>query len=118
MTATSVRMMKEFRLLAWPWLAVTSAAFLALVMQAYKLKWGPVDPDSLTAIGFFAGMPLLAGLGLGSEFQYRTLGLTLAQPIERTEIWRSKNIAAVFAILLPGALFCFGGTDGYREHSL
>jgi hypothetical protein len=115
MSAASVRMMKEFRLLVWPWLAITTLAIIALYLQAYKLDWGPLNAQSLTALGFFAGMPLLAGLGLGSEFQYRTLGLTLAQPMERSEVWRSKNIAAIAAILLPAFLFCISGTTEFKQ---
>src|SRR4051812_48586222 len=115
MTATSVRMMKEFRLLAWPCLAVTAMAAMALFLQANKLAWGPLNAQDLTALGFFAGMPLLAGLGLGSEFQYRTLGLTLAQPIERDEIWRVKNLAAVVALLLPSFLFSVSGATVLKQ---
>src|SRR3954464_11974455 len=113
MTAQSVRMMKEFRLLAWPWLAITAAATLALVMHSNNLQWGPINSQGLIALGFFAGMPVLAGLGLGSEFQYRTLGLTLAQPIERIDIWRSKIFASVAVILLPAVLFAANRTPEF-----
>src|SRR5438105_1634503 len=108
-------MMKELRILAWPWTAVTSAALLALVLQALKLKWGPLDADDLTALGFFVGIPVLASLSIGAEFQYRTLGLSLAQPVEREEIWRSKLLATLAAIFPLGLLFCFGGSAEFQE---
>src|SRR4051812_3440286 len=108
MTATTIRAMKEFRLLAWPSAAVTACAALALVMLRNRLASGPINAESLTALGFFAGLPVLAGLGIGYEFQYRTLSLTLAQPIERDAIWRAKNLAALAAIALPAGLFCLG----------
>ena len=115
MTASSVRIMKEVRLVAWPAAGVTVCAALALVMLRYKMQWGPINSETLTAGAFFAGLPLLAGLGIGSEFQYRTLMMTLAQPIERHEIWRVKNLVASAIIALPALLFSFGATSQFAD---
>src|SRR5438270_11947074 len=115
MTSQSVRMMKDFRILAWPWMAVTSAAALAHILQVSQVKYGPFDAEGMTAVGYFIGIPLLAGLVIGAEFQYRTLGLTLAQPISRAEIWRSKIIATFAAVLPTALLFGFSRNPVLHE---
>src|SRR3954467_14691706 len=113
MPGISVRAMKEFRLVAWPAALVTAFAAIALVLLRYKMQWGPISAETFTAAGFFAGLPVLAGLGIGSEFQYRTLVLTLAQPVPRHFTWRLKNLVALAVIALPAALFCFGNTSQF-----
>src|SRR4051812_33653679 len=107
MTAQSVRMMKEVRLLIWPWLAVTvtAASVLAFAALSADLRGYQEVTSMLCQIGIFAGLPLLAALSLGAEFQYNTVGLNFAQPIERSEIWRAKFTLTVLALLPPGVLF-------------
>jgi hypothetical protein len=105
MTASSVRMMKEFRLLAWPWLAVTTASLLAFATVSSDLKGFQEAMSLLCQVGIFAGLPLLAALSLGAEFQYNTLGLNFAQPIDRRDVWQSKFTITVLALLLPAILF-------------
>ena len=53
----------------------------------------------ISAMGFFLGIPLLASLPLGDEFQHRTISLLLSQPIDRMKIWREKlSVTAVAAV--------------------
>jgi hypothetical protein len=92
MNAKTTRILKEARPLFWPWCAVAAAALLPLAHppQLIELVW---------PIGFFLGIPLLATLPLGDEFQLRTLSLLLSQPIGRMEIWGEKLRVTVVAVL-------------------
>src|SRR6266446_4198974 len=105
MTQQSVRMMKEAKQLAWPWMAVTAAALLSLTSHLSNMKWSPIDGWLLVGFGIFGGVPLLAAIGFGAEFQYHTLDLSLAQPIDRSEIWSSKFSVMVLAVLPLAVLF-------------
>jgi ABC-type transport system involved in multi-copper enzyme maturation permease subunit len=53
----------------------------------------------------FLGTPFLAALPMGTEFENRTLGLLLSQPLSRAEIWRLKVLATAVAALPPAILF-------------
>ncbi len=98
MTAKSTRILKEARPLVWPWLAVAIAGALPLVH-------GPQYLDLVTMVGFYLGIPVLATLAFGSEFQSRTFALVLSQPIERREIWREKLMVTVFAVVTAALVF-------------
>jgi hypothetical protein len=92
MNAKSTRILKEARPLFWPWCAVVCAGALPLAHppQLMELIW---------PIGFFLGIPLLATLPLGDEFQHRTLSLLLSQPVGRMVIWGEKLSVTVVAVL-------------------
>src|SRR6267154_316812 len=105
MTPQSVRMMKDARLLAWPWMAVTSAVLLSLTSHLPNMNWSSIQGLPLVEFGVFAGVPLLAAIGFGAEFQYHTLDLSLAQPIDRGAIWSSKFSVMVLAVLPLAVLF-------------
>src|SRR5262249_19470349 len=66
----SVRIFKEARLLLWTWLAVIAAAAAKVVAIS-----SPVLSvlNVASAAGFYIGIPLLAALPFGEEFQQRTL---------------------------------------------
>jgi hypothetical protein len=85
-------MYKEAHPLIWPWCAVAAAALLPLAHppQLIELIW---------PIGFLLGIPLLATLPLGNEFEHRTLSLLLSQPIGRTKISGEKLSVTVLAVL-------------------
>jgi hypothetical protein len=53
----------------------------------------------MSLMGWSVGLPLLATLPLGNEFQHRTLSLLLTQPVDRMEIWREKLSVTVVAVL-------------------
>ncbi len=101
MNAKTTRILKEARPLLWPWCAVATAGVLPLVQPLHSIA-------DISSIGFFLGIPLLATLSLGNEFQHRTLSLLLTQPVDRMEIWGEKLSVTVVAVL-SAALVCFLG---------
>ena len=92
------RMYKEARPLFWPWCAVLCAGALPLLHPPYPL-------GEISYLGFVLGIPLLAALPFGNEFQNRTFSLLLSQPISRMEIWREK--LSITAIVVFTALLVF-----------
>jgi hypothetical protein len=122
MSPSTNRILKEAHSLFWPWLAVVTAAALPLLesvssvgSQSHHL-WGihqMIEPA--TFLGFFIGLPLLATLSLGKEFQHRTLALLLSQPIPRTQIWAEKTAVAFVAVLSAAFLFCVTARPALRH---
>ena len=102
MTAKTTRILKEARLLFWPWCAVTAAGVLPLIPPLHAVAW-------ISAFGFYLGIPLLATLPLGNEFQHRTLSLLLSQPVDRMEIWGEKMRVTVVAVLPAVLIFSIAG---------
>ena len=102
------RLLKEARPLLLPWCAVTFVGALPLVHTA---GWNEV----LTFMGFFFGIPLLATLSLGNEFQYGTLTLLLTQPVARMEIWGEKLSVTLVAVLSAVPFFFFGSRTPLSE---
>src|SRR6516225_2462496 len=96
MTGQNVRMMKEARALFWPWC-------LVVLMAAVNVLAGPQDfreqVSLLSALGFCIGIPLLAVLPFGNEFQNRTISLLLAQPVRRLQIWSEKLVVMLAAVV-------------------
>jgi ABC-type transport system involved in multi-copper enzyme maturation permease subunit len=92
MKTPAVRIRKEARLLLWPWCAVVAGALVSLILPEGHA-------EHLSALTFFVGLPLLATLSLGSEFQQRTLSLWLAQPASRSALLAEKMIVGVPAVL-------------------
>jgi ABC-type transport system involved in multi-copper enzyme maturation permease subunit len=122
MTPKTIRIFKEARSLFWPWLAVMTAAALPLLERSWSVGsgaaplWGihqVIEPASF--LGFFIGLPLLATLSLGNEFQCRTISLLLSQPVGRTEIWSEKIIVALAAVLSAASLFCITGWNVLQQ---
>jgi hypothetical protein len=98
--------MKEVRQLAWPWMFVTLAGVLSLIRLPRMGFLSTAHlPEIIIAAGAFLGIPLLATLPIGAEFQHRTFGLQLAQPIPRGELWRLKMMVTAAAVLLPVILY-------------
>ncbi len=94
------RILKEARPLFWPWCAVTMAGAVPLVHPLHSIA-------GISQFGFLLGIPLLATLSLGNEFEHRTLSLLLSQPIGRMEIWGEKLMVTVAAVLSAVIVFCF-----------
>src|SRR5579859_1355719 len=116
MTAQSIQLRKEARQLLWPWFAVTLGGLASLFYfsQGPSL-WSPLDSLALLfPLGFFLGVPLLAALPLGTEFQNGTLSLLLAQPVDRHKLWLQKWIVTLAAVLPPAILYLLAGY-GNRE---
>lgn len=97
MAGVSSRTMKEVHALFVPWCAVM---FLCTV----PLLWDPVNPGGIQTIlqtlGACIGIPLLASLSFGEEFDNQTLALLLSQPIDRMKIWQEKWRVTSVAVLL------------------
>src|SRR6267142_890873 len=115
MSAKSIRIVKEARSLFWPWCVVVFAGALRLVNPSHPELHGRglssalhnfIEPVSF--LGFFLGLPLLATLSLGNEFQHRTLALMLSQPVRRMEIWSEKFSVTIIAVV--SAALVFGST--------
>lgn len=105
---------KEARQLAWPWTLFVLAGSLVLVhpwlsglpdLQMGTGAWNSAS-EWILLIGAFFGSSLLATLPLGSEFQYGTLALRLAQPVERGALWRQKLLVTFAAVAPPAVIYC------------
>lgn len=97
MDARITRIKKEVRMLLWPWCAVVMAGALPVIVQNSYTK-------KMNLLSFFVGIPLLAALSLGNEFQQRTLTLWLTQPFSRMQLWGEK-LSVMFGAVLTAALF-------------
>src|SRR5437899_4957423 len=104
MNPTTTRFLKEARVLFPLWCLVTIAGGLRLVEQQWPS--GQVGfighTNVIEAVTFLAsliGIPLLATLSLGSEFQYGTFSSLLGQPISRMRIWSEKMIVTIVAVV-------------------
>jgi hypothetical protein len=90
-----VRIEKEARALFWPWCAVVIAGALPVIV--------PHDyAEPFSFLSFFLGVPLLATLSLGNEFQHRTFSLWLTQPFSRMQLWAEKMSVMCPAVLSAG----------------
>ena len=83
MNAQATRLKKEVRPLFWPWCAITLAGAVPFFHPPDEIAWIP-------PLAFLLGIPLLATISYGSEFQHRTFSLLLSQPVSRGRIWRLK----------------------------
>jgi hypothetical protein len=92
--------MKEARPLFWPWCAVMLTGLVSLIRPLHSINWiGP--------FGIVLGIPLLATLPLGNEFQNRTLSLLMSQPIGRTKIWAEKLFVSFLAVASAALVYSF-----------
>jgi hypothetical protein len=108
------RILKEARPLLWPWCVVVVTAVLPLVQMLHSIAW-------ISLVGFVLGIPILATLSVGNEFQHQTLSLLLSQPINRMDIWREKLAVTLVAVLLASLIFLLVGSGGryqMEQHSL
>lgn len=121
MSSRTKRILKEARSLFWPWCAVIMAGALRLVEQSDSALmgggplWGVHLIEPISFIGFFLGIPLLATLSLGNEFQHRTLSLLLSQPVGRMEIWGEKMSVMIVAVLSAALVFCYGWRSALQQ---
>jgi hypothetical protein len=111
MKSSSVQIVKEARQLAWPWTILTLAGLFVLArpwLNALPMSSAPWQrlTEWILPIGAFFGSSLLAALPLGNEFQFRTLAMRFAQPIERHDLWRQKFLVTVAAVAPPAVIYC------------
>jgi hypothetical protein len=100
MNGTNTRLLKEARALFWPWCAVMLVGVSGPLIGTHTFG---IEIGYLGILGFYLGVPFLAALPFGNEFQYRTVPALLAQPSERLQIWREKldiTLVAIVAVVL------------------
>ena len=100
MSSELTRIVKEARALFWAWCAVTLAGLLTWLPRELRYVTGF---DS--SMGFWIGVPLLATLAFGNEFQYGTLPLLLSQPVERMKLWNAKLIVMTTAVIATALVY-------------
>jgi ABC-type transport system involved in multi-copper enzyme maturation permease subunit len=120
MSAKAQRILKEVRSLCWPWCAVITAGLLPVLKNHFTQEGGPLRGvhyliEPISFLGLVLGVPLLATLSLGSEFQHQTFQLLLSQPVSRLEIWREKMSVTVVAVLSASLVFCYVGRSALRQ---
>jgi len=113
MNPIATRILKEERSLFWPWCAVAIVGVLPLVRhQPVSSLLFPEIPhwmvEDISFVGFFFGIPLLAALSFGNEFQHRTISLLLSQPVRRMEIWGEKLSVMIVAVVSAALVFGLG----------
>ena len=114
MTAQTLRLYKEARSLWWPWLLLNTVGILGAITAAPNHPWRQVNAftrlwyDLAIPIGSFLGIPLIATMVFGLEFQHRTVSLLLSQPIDRMQLWKEKMFVMVAAVLPPTVIYCIG----------
>ncbi len=114
MSATTIRLYKEVRMMAEPWALLLFFALLQLLrpLTASSLPGAEafgVVLSMIGRIGFPLAVAMVAGVSLGNELQYGTLSLLLGQPESRTRIWLEKMAVLVAAMLSAGALYLYCG---------
>lgn len=104
---------KEIRTLAWPAAAVLAATTLPLLWAALAGAAGGTRGWPLQAAlsAFVVGTAVLVALPFGTEFQQRTLGLVLSQPVSRARVWVVKW-SALLAVLVVLAAARFAALRG------
>ena len=108
MSSRSTRMMKEARALFRPWCAVMILCVLPLFHVSQSLS------DISVVLGYL-GIPMLATLALGYEFQHHTLSLLLTQPVSRMEIWGEKLSVTIVAVLSAALILCYGWRSPFQQ---
>ena len=97
MTTKTTRILKEACPLFRPWCAMIAAGMLPLA--------GARDLYMVSVAVLLFGIPLLAALPLGNEFQHRTLSLLLSQPVGRMKVWGEKLSVTAVAVVTLVLLF-------------
>jgi len=101
-------LVKEARALFRPWCGVVILCALPLFHISHTL--------SETSVAFcYIGIPMLATLSLGYEFQHRTFSLLLSQPVGRKMIWGEKMSVAIVAVLSAALVLCIGWRSAFQQ---
>jgi hypothetical protein len=64
--------------------------------------------QGIAEMGFWFGIPLIATLSFGNEFQHQTFSMMLTQPIDRMEIWRDKMLVVLAAVVSAAGVYAIG----------
>ncbi len=93
---TRVRLWKEARALLPMW-----AAMAGLIAVPFLLP--QKQPMDFAIPAYWLGCALLGSVCMGQEFQHRTMGLLLSQPVSRRRLWWEKMVslgAAMFGLFV------------------
>lgn len=99
----NARINKEIRTLLPAFALTVLAPLITLPLLAF---W---ERDGVLSLGLFLSTMSCLAMGaalFGEEFNHRTMGLLLSQPISRQKIWREKMLVLGVAIAL-----CFGAAS-------
>jgi ABC-type transport system involved in multi-copper enzyme maturation permease subunit len=126
MNSTTTRLLKEARVLFWPWCVVTIGGALPLIQRSdsdlsvrgfphllTRIVAHPLMREGIGPLCVFLGLPLLATLSLGGEFRYGTLSLLLSQPASRMRIWAEKMSVAAVAVLSAALIQAYAWRDAF-----
>ena len=99
-------LLKETRPMLGPWFLISLAGATPAL-----LPFSSIIGDRFIAViygaGFWIGLPLLATISLGNEFQFRTIPLLLSQPVNRMKIWNTKWLVAVTTVFSSALVYSF-----------
>ena len=93
---TRLRLWKEARALLPTWAAMAALIALPFLLQ-HEL------PMDFAIPAYWVGCALLGPVCFGQEFQHRTMGLLLSQPVSRRRLWWEKMFVlgvAMFGLLV------------------
>lgn len=80
---TRLRLWKEARALLPMWVAMAALITLPFLLRAEQ-------PMEFAIPAYWLGCALLGPICFGQEFQHRTMGLLLSQPVSRRRLWWEK----------------------------
>src|SRR6202162_3559766 len=107
MSARTTRMRKEARALFRPWCGVVILCALPLFHRSNGfLHRYYISLSDISALSAYLGIPMLAILSLGNEFQHRTFSLLLSQPVGRMVIWCEKMAVVIVAVISAALVPC------------
>ena len=93
---TRLRLWKETRALLPTWAATAALVALPFLLRAEQ-------PMEFAIPAYWLGCALLGPVCMGQEFQHRTMGLLLSQPVSRRRLWWEKMVvlgAAMFGLFV------------------
>jgi ABC-type transport system involved in multi-copper enzyme maturation permease subunit len=96
MNATRIRKEARAMLLPWCGVMVSTLVFLAFFRDGL---FGDDAISALHSMTFWLGVPLLASLSIGHEFQHNTMAILFSQPVNRITIWLEKWIVLIPAVV-------------------
>lgn len=102
---------KEIRLIMWPWIGALILAvapgwlYARHAQDTWRGNLASANDSiiQLSLSAFALGCVVLALTTFGQEFALRTFTLTLAQPVDRKRIWRTKTIILAVAMSVVAA---------------
>jgi hypothetical protein len=123
MNPSITRIHKEVRAILWLWGGLVLLALITLASFDHSTPGRLVDGrlgifSLLRLAGFLIGIPMLATLALGHEFQHGTIPLLLAQPIDRMRIWREKWLVLIPAVITVAVAYVWNDTLLYSDGRL